>query len=145
MQNKAVPVTTITLSAISLAIWLYLTFARGMFFHLSPFDDDQAKHLPPPNWPRVVAIVPARNEAETIGQTIAALLQQDYPGQFSVIVVDDHSEDDTVEIAQQSATQSGESRVQIERSSPLPPGWTGKLWALNEGVNRTGSPEPSTR
>jgi glycosyltransferase involved in cell wall biosynthesis len=140
MQNKAVPVTTITLSAVSLAIWLYLTFARGMFFRLSPFDDDQAKHLPPPSWPRVIAIVPARNEAETIGQTVAALLGQDYLGQFSVIVVDDHSEDDTVEVAQQSAAENGESRIQIQRSSPLPPGWTGKLWALNEGVKRTASP-----
>jgi hypothetical protein len=140
MQNNPVPATAIALSSISLSIWLYLTLARGFFWRLHAFDDDQAQHPPPPNWPRVVAIVPARNEAATIGQTVAALLKQNYPGEFSVVVVDDHSEDGTAQIAQQAAAQNGaESRFSIHTASPLPPGWTGKLWALDEGVHRTAS------
>jgi hopene-associated glycosyltransferase HpnB len=131
-----VPPTSLFLAAISLAIWLYLTLARGIFWRLSPFHDDQAKHPSLLHWPPVIAIIPARNEAETIGQTIAALVQQDYPGEFFVIVVDDHSEDKTSQIAQRSAKQGGaESRISICTASSLPPGWTGKLWALNEGLH----------
>jgi Glycosyltransferase like family 2 len=131
-----VPAASIVFAATSLAIWLYLTVGRGVFWHLSPFDDDKAKHASPPRWPRVAAIIPARNEAQTISQTIAALLLQNYPGEFSIIVVDDHSEDQTSQIAQQSAKKNGgESRIHTHTASPLPPGWTGKLWALSEGVS----------
>ena len=137
--------TAIALSSICLSIWLYLTLARGLFWRLRPFDDDQAQHPPPPNWPHVVAIVPARNEAATIGQTVAALLKQNYPGEFSLVVVDDHSEDDTAQVAQQAAAQNGaESRFSNHTASPLPPDWTGKLWALDEGVRQTASP-PNVR
>lgn len=137
------PSISIVVAALSLAIWLYLLAARGTFWRLDAFDDDQANHTPPKTWPRVVAIVPARNEAETINQTITALLQQDYPGEFSVIVVDDHSEDQTKPIAQQVAKEHrAESRVTIQSASPLPPGWTGKLWALNEGVLPASSSAP---
>ena len=131
------------LSATSLGIWLYLTLGRGMFWHLRPFDDDAIEHPAPPRWPRVVAIIPARNEAATIGETTSALIRQDYPGEFSFIVVDDHSEDETPRIAQHFAKQhNAESRVQIHLASPLPPGWTGKLWALDEGVRHVGPQVP---
>jgi hopene-associated glycosyltransferase HpnB len=130
-----VPFTSLLIAAISLAIWLYLSTARGNFWRLSDFDDDTAKHEPPVTWPQVVAIVPARNEAPTIAQTVRSLLHQDYPGQFFVIVVDDHSEDDTAQIAKQTARNlSAESRIEVRIAAPLPPGWTGKLWALNSGT-----------
>jgi hopene-associated glycosyltransferase HpnB len=137
-----VPVT-MPLAVTSLAIWLYLALGRGMFWRLGQFDQD-ARELPPPAiWPSVVAVVPARNEAETISQTIAALLQQDYPGKLLLVVVDDHSEDDTAQVARQSATQNGaESRFSMHTASPLPPGWTGKLWALDQGVHGTASHPP---
>jgi hopene-associated glycosyltransferase HpnB len=132
-----VPSLQLSIGVLSLAIWLYLVFARGAFWRLRPFDDDLAQHAAPNKWPSVVAIVPARNEAETIGQTLAALLQQDYAGELSVIVVDDHSEDATSQIAQRIAQQkNAESRVEIHPASTLPAGWTGKLWALNEAVTR---------
>ena len=72
-----------------------------MFWNLQPFDDDDTTHPAPTNWPTVTAIIPARNEAETIAQTIASLAQQNYPGKFSIIVVDDHSEDATAKLAQE--------------------------------------------
>jgi hopene-associated glycosyltransferase HpnB len=132
-----VPSLQLSIGVLSLAIWLYLVFARGAFWRLRPFDDDLAQHAAPNKWPSVVAIVPARNEAETIGQTLATLLQQDYAGELSVIVVDDHSEDATSQIAQRIAQQkNAESRVEIHPASILPAGWTGKLWALNQGVTR---------
>ena len=97
------PNPALVIAAISLAIWLYLFLARGNFWSLHPFDDDDATHPAPPTWPAVTAIIPARNEAETIAQTISSLVQQNYPGKFSIVIVDDHSEDATAKLAQESA------------------------------------------
>jgi hopene-associated glycosyltransferase HpnB len=138
-----VPSPAIFVGAVSLAIWFYLVFARGFFWQLRQFDDDRATHKSSDLWPPVTAIVPARNEAETIGRTIEALVSQDYPGTFSVIVVDDHSGDGTAAIALQAAAKAGPAhRVKVCAAAPLPAGWTGKLWALNEGVSlaQTGLP-----
>jgi hopene-associated glycosyltransferase HpnB len=130
-----VPHFGLALAILSAAIWLYLLLARGNFWNLRPFDDDVAKHTPPAAWPRITAIVPARNEAETIAHAITSLLQQNYPGDFSVILVDDHSEDATANLARKAAAQlNAANRVTILQASPLPPGWTGKLWALKEGT-----------
>ena len=88
-------------------------------------------------WPSVVAIVPARNEAETIARTVESLARQKYAGDFSIIVVDDHSDDGTAALAQNAAAAAGASqRVSVQTAATLPEGWTGKLWALNEGVAR---------
>lgn len=134
------PFALTALAAVPLAIWLYLTFSRGFFWRLRDFDDDLAAHEAPPNWPGVVAVVPARNEAATIRQSLTSLVQQSYPGQFSIIIVDDHSEDSTAQIAQCAVSDlRAESRVIVCQAPPLPPGWTGKLWALNEGVAFSGT------
>jgi len=124
-------------AAISVVIWLYLFFLRGAFWRLRKFDDDGGKFAAAEKFPRVCAIVPARNEAPTIGATVEALLRQDYPGIFSVAVVDDHSNDGTAEVASRAAVErSGGARFAIYSAEALPDGWTGKLWALNEGVRR---------
>jgi hopene-associated glycosyltransferase HpnB len=120
------------LAAIPLAIWIYLLVERGHFWGVREAD---LETKPLKNGPRVVVIVPARNEAKTISQAISSLAKQDYPGECSIILVDDHSEDGTAAIAKKVAEESGASlRVKILSASPLAPGWTGKLWALNEGV-----------
>ena len=130
------PFALTTVGAISLAIWLYLAFSRGFFWRLRDFDDDLAPHKSLNSWPHVIAIVPARNEASTIRQSLTSLLQQRCPGQFSIVVVDDHSEDNTAQIAQQTVSElRWENRVTICRAGSLPAGWTGKLWALNEAVS----------
>jgi hopene-associated glycosyltransferase HpnB len=135
-----VPLPPTLLAAIPLAIWIYLLVARGHFWRVRE-DNIAPKQLE--NWPRVVAVVPARNEAATISQALSSLLKQDYPGEFSIIVVDDHSEDGTAALAQQAANATGASqRVKIHVASPLPPGWTGKLWALNEGIQLAASQSP---
>jgi hypothetical protein len=121
--------------SLSLAIWLYLAAARGKFWRVQDFDDDTAKHEALTVWPRVVAVIPARNEAATIAQVLSSLLKQNYAGEFSVVLVDDHSEDATAQIAQQAARElNAESRIKIYTAPALPPGWTGKLWALNTGT-----------
>ena len=127
----------IALAGTSLVIWLYVAVARGAFWRLSAFDDDLAAHPTPGAWPRVVAVVPARNEAATIAQTVTSLLRQEYAGDFSIVVVDDHSDDGTASLAREAAqgAKAG-SRVLVHSAGPLPAGWTGKLWALNEGVSR---------
>ncbi len=139
------------LAAITAVIWLYLFFLRGQFWLLRNFDDDQTNLPLPRTLPKVQAIIPARNEAQTIATTVHSLLQQNYTSQFSITVVDDHSTDHTAEIATQAASSStGTLACPEERracapyhnfstqsASPLAPNWTGKLWALNEGVTKT--------
>jgi hopene-associated glycosyltransferase HpnB len=118
-----------------LGIWLHLFFGRGWFWQVSRADAEHMACGPPQGWPSVVAIVPARNEAETIGKVVMGLVHQNYLGPFSIVVVDDHSDDGTGDIARQIASEtSPQGRVRIVHASDLPPGWTGKLWALNEGV-----------
>lgn len=124
--------TPTLIAIVPLAIWLYLFFARGNFWqlHEEDFEPTRLKH-----WPRVVAIIPARNEAETIGRAVASLARQDYPGEFFVIVVDDHSDDGTADLARKAAAECDSTgRISIRPASELPPGWTGKVWAMNEGI-----------
>jgi hopene-associated glycosyltransferase HpnB len=135
-----VPLSPTFLAAIPLAIWIYLFLARGNFWQLR---EDTLAPKAFENWPRVVAIVPARNEAATISQALLSLLKQDYPGGFSILIVDDHSEDGTSALAQKVAKESGAwQRVKIHSAAPLAPGWTGKLWALNEGIQLAANQSP---
>ena len=92
------------LALIVLAIWLYLIAARGRFWRAAERDDagDAPESESTRRWPAVSAVIPARDEAETIGETVASLLRQDYRGVLSVIVVDDQSRDATASIAMAS-------------------------------------------
>lgn len=120
------------IAAIPLAIWIYLFFARGNFWNLR---EDTGEPGSLKRWPSVVAIVPARNEAETIARTVASLASQDYPGEFSVIIVDDHSDDGTAALAQKAAEEcAATAPIAIHFAAELPLGWAGKLWAMDEGV-----------
>jgi hopene-associated glycosyltransferase HpnB len=135
MMELFYPHVANVLAIIALAIWLHLFFGRGWFWRVRKVDADRGEGETLGAWPSVIAVVPARNEAETIGQVVTGLMQQDYPGAFSVVVVDDHSEDRTAIIAQRVAAENGAgARVKVLSASELPDGWTGKLWALNEGM-----------
>lgn len=130
------------LGIITLGIWLHLFFGRGWFWRVGKLDADREPLETLWEWPSVIAVVPARNEEETIGQVVAGLVKQDYPGAFSIVIVDDHSEDGTAGVAQHAADDNGAGeRVSIVRASALAEGWTGKLWALNEGVFKVGGTE----
>ncbi len=119
---------------LALAIWLYLLAARGGFWLARERDDDGDTPPLPARWPGVVAIVPARNEADVIAGSIGSLLQQDYPGSFRVVLVDDGSDDGTAAMAGQAAALQGGERLEVLRGAALPQGWTGKLWALEQGI-----------
>jgi hopene-associated glycosyltransferase HpnB len=119
------------IAAASFGIWLYLIFGRGGFWREGVLPPAPV----PARWPSVAAVVPARNEAAFIGEALRSLLSQDYPGAFSVVLVDDHSSDGTADRAREAAQALGGSeRLHVVQARTLPPGWTGKLWALNEGL-----------
>lgn len=113
------------LAALSLAIWTYLLFLRGGFWKA---DQQLGPAGALPAWPAVVAVIPARDEAPTIGRTVNSLLAQDYPGELQVIVVDDGSGDGTAAAAGASA------RLRVITGAALAEGWTGKLWAVSQGL-----------
>jgi hopene-associated glycosyltransferase HpnB len=135
-----VPQTSSLIAAIPLAIWLYLAFLRGNFWRL---EEDNTEPKPLEKWPRVVAIVPARNEAATIARAVTGLLSQNYPGEFKTIVVDDHSDDGTAGFARKTAEEAGAAaRIMVHSAPGLPQGWTGKLWASHEGVQISAKSAP---
>jgi hopene-associated glycosyltransferase HpnB len=117
----------------ALAAWLYLILFHGRFWRA-----DQrlpAGIVPPERWPEVTAVIPARDEAPVIGGAVESLLRQDYPGDLRVIVVDDASSDGTADAARAGAARAGAAgRLSIVSAPPLPPGWSGKLWAVHNGV-----------
>jgi hopene-associated glycosyltransferase HpnB len=126
------------IALLSLAAWLYLLFAHGDFWRGRERDPADA---PPPQtpaggWPDVVAILPARNEADVVAFSIGSLLRQNYKGSLQVILVDDQSGDGTTRVAEAAAESAGcRDRLTVLQGRDLPPGWTGKLWALSQGVD----------
>ncbi|SPE36442.1 Glycosyl transferase, family 2 [Candidatus Sulfopaludibacter sp. SbA3] len=117
--------------AATVAIWIYLVFARGRFwlefFHRSTAPGPLRRP------PAIVAVIPARNESLVVGQAIGSLRSQQYPGRFHIILVDDGSDDGTAEAARAAAPSD---LLTVVHAAPLPEGWSGKLWALAEGVRR---------
>jgi hopene-associated glycosyltransferase HpnB len=122
------------LAFLVLAIWLALTFARGGFWLCRDRDDfDQPQE--PKIWPRVAAVIPARDEADVIAASVGSLLAQDYPGDFRIVLVDDQSSDGTGPAAKACAAASAfPGRLSVLDGAPLPPGWAGKLWAVSQGI-----------
>ncbi len=132
---------TDVLAASCLAVWIYLIFARRQFWRA--LDRDTAEPVRPGHWPSVVAIIPARNEADLIAASLQSLLRQDYMGTLSVVVVDDDSSDGTAAEAMRAAQAYPHRQVTVVTSGGPPPGWTGKLWALNQGIAATEQSRPN--
>jgi hopene-associated glycosyltransferase HpnB len=124
------------ISVLSLLIWVILIFFRGYFWKTDRQLKTTVEKLE--KYPSVCAVIPARNEAECIATTLASILSQDYPGRLSVILVDDRSSDDTAKIALETATKIRSSdrkrEFRLLTAESLPLEWTGKLWALEQGV-----------
>jgi hopene-associated glycosyltransferase HpnB len=118
------------LGLLSLLTWLYLLLARGSFWRMTVVPVSAA-----PSAARVVAVIPARDEADLIGDTVHSLLQQTHIAPLQVIVIDDASTDGTAKVAADAAAKLGASeRLTVLRGAPLPAGWSGKLWAMSQGV-----------
>jgi len=127
----------LAIGVVCLGAWIYLLLFRG-FFWLARERDDRDLPPAPAAWPAVVAVVPARNEADVIERSIGSLLAQDYPGDFRVVLVDDASDDGTGSAA--VALPDPSARLSLITGRPLAKGWTGKLWAVSQGVEAAGAP-----
>jgi len=141
-----------TVAALALAAWVYLLFLHHRFWFAAP---RLPREIPDLNsWPSVIAIVPARNEVATIAEVVDALMKQNYPGDFSVLVVDDASTDGTSEAVKtlcaqnaaktvtkdvQNRAENALHRADVIGAPALKDGWTGKLSALNAGIERANS------
>jgi hopene-associated glycosyltransferase HpnB len=113
--------------------WTYLLLARGSFWRVN--DKLAAENIRLSLTARVAAVVPARNEAEVIGQTIVSLLNQNLDHPVRIFLVDDDSSDGTAEAARRAACQIGKSDLLTTiEGTPLPAGWSGKLWAIEQGI-----------
>ena len=121
---------------VPLAVWLYLLLFRERFWLMRERDTSFVRE--PTTWPSVVAVVPARNEANVIGQSIASLIAQDYPGSFGIVLVDDQSEDGTGGLARRLNSE----RLTVLTGGLRPPGWTGKLWAMKQGSDHAAAFAP---
>ena len=129
-MNDPTELALLSATALSAIVWLNLIFLRGGFWRDGPYSSDNSTI--PSTWPGVVAVIPARNEAETIADTIASLSAQNYPGDFSIILVDDESNDGTRERARSAARE--DTSLTIVAGRPLPHGWSGKMWAVAQGI-----------
>jgi hopene-associated glycosyltransferase HpnB len=127
-------------AAVALVIWIYLVAGRGGFWRAGERDGGGPSS---PVWPDVIAVIPARDEADGVGHTVESLLRQDYPGSLSLILVDDESADGTADVARLAAAAIGRmDRLTIIPGAALPAGWTGKLWAMKQGVERADAAAP---
>jgi hopene-associated glycosyltransferase HpnB len=123
----------------SLLLWLYLLLHPARAWDARPVAEDQPVPPAPAEWPAVAILIPARNESESLPRTLPAVLAQDYPGPCQVIVVDDRSTDGTAETARRVADGcGGAARLRVIAGAPLPEGWAGKVWAMNQGAAACG-------
>jgi len=90
-------------AALGLAAWLYLVLLHGRFWLAREREEQGSLTEPsdPKDWPRVTAVIPARNEADMLPRSLASLMAQNYPGEFSIVLVDDQSSDRTADIARE--------------------------------------------
>jgi hopene-associated glycosyltransferase HpnB len=135
-------ITALLLSAaiaagLAATVWVVLLLHPARPWDCRPAGEDEPIPALPAGRarPAVAAVVPARNEAESLPRTLPAHLAQDYAGPWRVIVVDDRSDDGTAEVAAGIGRGCGAGeRLTVVRGGALPAGWVGKVWAMHQGV-----------
>ncbi|MGA4847358.1 glycosyltransferase [Streptomyces sp. G5(2025)] len=130
------------IAAGSLAAWLWLLLGQGFFWRTDvrlPPRRDPAHWT---RWPAVCVVVPARDEAAMLPESLPSLLAQDYPGRAEVFLVDDGSTDGTGELARALAERHGGLPLTVGSPGEPPPGWTGKLWAVRHGIGLARARDP---
>ncbi|MFP3989779.1 glycosyltransferase [Streptomyces sp. E11-3] len=130
-------------AVVSLAAWLWLLLGQGFFWRT---DVRLPPRRDPADWPSVCVVVPARDEAAVLPESLPSLLTQDYPGRAEVVLVDDGSSDGTGQLARSLADAYGGLPLTVTSPGEPPAGWTGKLWAVRHGIarareGRSGAPE----
>ncbi|MGW0701090.1 glycosyltransferase [Streptomyces sp. NPDC002867] len=115
----------------SLAAWCWLLLGQGFFWRT---DQRLPGRQAPAVWPDVAVVVPARDEAAVLPDSLPSLLGQRYPGRAEIVLVDDNSGDGTGEVARSLAERHGGLPLRVVTPGEPEPGWTGKLWALRHGI-----------
>lgn len=143
-ENSLADTIALSIAILSFVIWLGLWFWRGNFWRLDwQIENEEKPDRQSFSYPAVCAVIPARNEATTLPQTLRSLCQQNYSGSFTIIIVDDRSTDGTAEAARSLLEQiPSPPPVEIITAQPLPTDWTGKLWALQQGIDAAETQTP---
>jgi hopene-associated glycosyltransferase HpnB len=129
--------------AVSAGAWLAVLLDPARAWDLCPVGEDEPAVRDPSEWPHVAVVVPARNEARQLPDTLPALLAQEYPGRWEAVLVDDRSDDDTAETARRLDGREG--RLTVVDGERLPDGWSGKVWALTQGCSAALATHPPPR
>ncbi len=122
------------LMGLSLLIWIILVTLRDGFWKTDQRLPEVGGYFQDHPAPSIAIVIPARNEADMLPQSLRSLLTQDYPGEVAIVLVNDHSSDQTAEIARELFVSAGRSNSTVVEGEALPTGWTGKLWALEQGI-----------
>ena len=121
------------IAVLACLVWAWLWLFHGRFWQAGPvLRAAPPASCPPASCPPVDVVIPARNEAETIAAVVRSLLAQDYAGPLRVVVVDDRSTDGTGDLAR----AQDDGRMLVVDGAPRPDGWSGKLWAVSQGLAR---------
>ncbi|MFE6360740.1 glycosyltransferase [Streptomyces sp. NPDC057806] len=123
----------------SLAAWLWLLLCQGFFWRTDVRLPDRRE---PRAWPSVGVVVPARDEAAVLPDSLPSLLAQDYPGRAEIFLVDDGSSDGTGLLARELADRHGGLPLTVDSPGEPPAAWTGKLWAVRHGIGLARAREP---
>lgn len=144
MCHAVLMLIAIAASTLAVIAWLYLLAGHGGYWRtdqrLPDLGSDLVSDLA--TWPAVTVVVPARNEAAVLPETLPTLLAMDYPGSLTVVLVDDESSDGTADVAaglsRETQLSDGGPRprhgLRVVPGVPAPPGWAGKVWAMEQGV-----------
>jgi hopene-associated glycosyltransferase HpnB len=144
-------VIELVLTSLSVVIWVVLLVNRGGFWQINPVLETDEETIPLSSLPKICAIIPARNEADLLPATLTSLLSQDYAGSFEIFLVDDNSTDGTGETANRlrrsfaNANAAGLQKtpqLHVINGKPLAAGWSGKLWAMEQGIRQASELEP---
>ncbi|QNS07768.1 glycosyltransferase [Streptomyces xanthii] len=127
------------ITAASLAAWVWLLLCQGFFWRTDLRLPPRAE---PAAWPDVCVVVPARDEAAVLPDSLPSLLAQDYPGHAEIFLIDDGSTDGTGDVARALAERDGGLPLTVASPSEPPAGWTGKLWAVRHGIALARAREP---
>src|SRR5664280_1032690 len=127
--------TALIAGCVCVFVWIYLILAHGRFWMVQRLGAREAplSAIPGP----IAVVIPARNEADVIGDAVRSLLQQSCAGAIHIFLVDDNSSDGTAEAAREAAANSSHpDALTVIRGQSLPDGWTGKLWAMQQGIEQ---------
>ncbi len=116
------------LALLGFSTWVYLLGFRGAFWRSGPVLGNRT----PTGTAKVTVVIPARDESEGIGRALKSVLGQDYKGPLTIVLVDDNSTDGTGAIA--AALADADPRLNVVHGQPLAPGWSGKMWAVAQGL-----------